>query len=248
MIRRIALALVLTLGGCGAQAAPADCPEPAPVEQTPAPNSTEPGEDVANEAPAPEELGELEDEDERSAPIRVVAGTCERRMLPPGLHQELDEAASAQLRERMSRWLNDDWGHHAFAPRRGIAFAKSADDAGGDDPPPSWENEQSLHACGIQARWLVASLRQRFVVHGGESGQAPVTCDGTVCCYDDMGEYSSSGGIAFEEVSASGLQLRAAWEVADNGTIGEEYAESLYDRVRSQLARRLRGTCRGEPE
>ncbi|MAQ13859.1 MAG: hypothetical protein CMN30_03580 [Sandaracinus sp.] len=198
----------------------------------------------SEEAEAAEEVEAAAAAASEPAGVEVLAGSCDLENLPPGLAVELEEADAARVRDEVARWVRDPWGSLEPDPR-GVVYAQSEAD-GGADPLPRWLREQGTRACGLDARWLLAWLRQRMRTQGGPELGAKVTCQGNVCCFPDMGEYSSSGGVVFE-MNADQLLARAAWQVADNGTLGEDTVAAGQRAVRRRMTALLRGRCpRGE--
>jgi hypothetical protein len=74
-----------------------------------------------------------------------------------------------------------------------------------------------------------------------------VRCSDNVCCYDAPMEYTSSGTYVFARTDEGRWVLRAMVEVADNGTLGEEWVAEERAWVTSALRRHARGRCSGEP-
>lgn len=233
MTRPIALALFLA--ACGGPAPATTCPEPVASEPEPAvcPDS------VAEPAPEPAPVAEPEPEFAYEVPV----GECDFRGIPAAYREEVTAEQTAELAERVRGWLETGDNGFGFAARKGIAFAKTEDDQGADPPYPSWSSAQGVHACGVEARWLAGSLRGTFAAHGGEYGNGPVTCQGNVCCYLATGEYDSAGGAVFTRARGR-WELRAVYEVADNGTLGEEFIEAGYQTVNRHLTRLARQQCR----
>ena len=222
----------------------AACHSPAPTTTCPEPVAAEPEPAVCPEpVAASEPEPELEPEAEPESEFEVVVGECDLRGVPDRYREEASEAQTAELAERMQGWLETGDNGFDFAPRRGVAFAKSEDDQGADPPYPSWSEAQGVHACGVQARWLAASLRGVFAAHAGEYGNGPITCQGNVCCYLARGEYDSAGGAVFTR-DRDRWELRAVYQVADNGTLGTEYITSGYETVNRDLTRIARRQCR----
>lgn len=227
---------ILALGACHS-APTTTCPGPA---ADPAPTS-EPAPEPVEAEPSPEpEPVEAEPEPPEPA-IEVVAGECDLRGVPERFREEVGADQSAELVERVRAWLAGARGF-GFDPRRGIAFAKSEDDQGADPPYPSWSAAQGVHACGVQGRWLVSSTRGAFATRGGEYGSGPITCQGNVCCYLATGEYDSAGGAVFTR-RRDRWELRAVYQVADNGTLGEQYIADGYQTVNRHLTRLARRQC-----
>lgn len=156
----------------------------------------------------------------------------------------VDVEDAERIRDQVEEWINEA-GFVRVNRRRGIAYAKSEDDSGADPPYPQRVGPQGIHACGLQAEWLVESIRQTFRAHGGEYANAPIRCQGAVCCFAAMGEYDSAGGAVFGLEGT--LKMLAAWHVADNGTLGGEYVASNYAEVRRRMTPLTRRRCRGEP-
>lgn len=208
---------------------------------------------AAEPAPDPEPVAEAEpppepDPEPAPAPVpafeyEVAVGECDLRGVPERYREEVTEEQTAELAERVRGWLETGDNGFGFAARQGIAFAKSEDDQGADPPYPSWSSAQGVHACGVEARWLAASLRGTFAAHGGEYGNGPVTCQGNVCCYLARGEYDSAGGAVFTRARGR-WELRAVYQVADNGTLGGEYVTSNYQTIHRHLSRMARRQCR----
>ena len=176
----------------------------------------------------------------------VVTGTCNLRGLPAGMHVELDEEAAASLHDKVWQWLNED-GSFGIDTRAGVLFSKSEDDSGSDDPLPQAQRAQGELACGVHARWVMEHARHTLQSHGHPAmGNGPVTCQDNVCCFMAFGEYDSAGGVVLSENDGY-WTLRAVYQAADNGTLGEEHIAGQYDVVRRNFERNMRRTCRNEP-
>lgn len=231
------------LTACGSAAPCPTCPEPAcePVAGGAEPVADEPAAEPAAEEP----VTEAPEPDEGR--VRVVRGTCRADAVPAAMRETLTDEEAELLAARVQGWMDSDYNPFGIAPRQGIAFAKSEDDIGSDPPHPTALLEQGVLACGVEARWLAAYVGAQLLMHGGPDGNGPITCDGNVCCYPALMEYDSAGGVVFARVGEGHWRLRAAYEAADNGTLGEDFVDAAYRTVHGHLTRLQNQTCRREP-
>jgi hypothetical protein len=227
-----ALALVLAFG-CGTGA-----PASEPVVCAPCPQCPPVPESGGSEVAPPETP-------EEGDPA-VAAGECDASWLPPGLAADVDEAATLRLVEMVRGWIasRDLPGVDVAA---GVVYAKSEDDVGADPPYPSFLGREGTLACGRSAVWLRDRARSLLQLHADPEMGDGVRCSENVCCYTALGEYDSSGTFVFDMRPDERIVLRAIAIVADNGTLGEEYVRGERGYVTSELARRSRERCRGEP-
>ncbi|MFT5357398.1 MAG: hypothetical protein ACI9KE_004633, partial [Polyangiales bacterium] len=217
LIRRSFEALILVFSmACGtpatAPAAAPDCPPPEALECPEPPAAVDPVEAVE---------------------IQVVAGECALSAIPAGLIEETTAEQNEVVIALVRDWVNgkrNPW----LSPSEGILFAKSEDDLGGDPPHPTWTQEQGTRACGHQTLWLRDRLLALLRLHADPEYGDPIQCSGNVCCYSDLGEYDSRGGVVFSQ-EGEGWRLRAGYEVAVNGTISGEHADELREGVNVQL-------------
>lgn len=175
---------------------------------------------------------------------RVERGTCNLAGIPAFLQTKLSVEEQEDLRVEVERWLRDV-GNLWVVPRAGVLFAKSADDSGADPPHPTFVKAQSQHACGIEARWLADATRVSMNQHAAYG--APIICQDNVCCYAALGEYDSAGGLVLSRTAPHSWQIRAVYEVADNGTLLEDRIAADYELVRQQLRKFEGRECKNEP-
>jgi hypothetical protein len=201
-------------------------------------------------------MEEPSEEEPRDGPVaedhrptaRVERGECNLSGIPESMRVELDDDAAARLVNEVERWLNEDWSSFEVVPRAGVFFAKSEDDLGADPPHPTATQAQGKHACGLEAEWLAAAAQRAMRLRGLPDGNAPIRCQGNVCCYAALGEYDSAGGVVFAPQGEDRFRIQAVYEVADNGTLGADYITEQYAIVDGYLDRLRRRTCRSEPE
>lgn len=219
--------------GCGNQAAVSEPVVCAPCPECPPASG---GSEVTPEEPPAEE----------PAGPAVAAGACDVSWLPPGLAADVDDAATERLLEMMRGWLvsRDLPGVDVAA---GVVYAKSEDDTGADPPYPSYVGREGTLACGRNAVWLRDRARSLLQLHADPEMGDGVRCSENVCCYSALGEYDSSGTLVFDIRADERIVLRALAIVADNGALGEDYVRGERGYVTSELARRMRERCRGEP-
>lgn len=222
----VALAALVALGGCGAATpAPCECHEVEPAQ---------------SRAPASEEATEQT--------LNVRAGECETDWLPSGTAIDLSESDEADLIGRMRAWLGGDPSQAPLIEhRRGIFFAKSADDEGADPPYPSSSAATSMRACGLTSSWLRDHVQATFAMAASPDFDG-VTCDENVCCISGM-EYVPDRAIVFRRTrlhDAPAWVIESTYSVAE-AALGDEYVAANRRYVAEQLARGATSTCPGEP-
>jgi hypothetical protein len=203
----------------------------------------------------------VEPVEEEPAWARVAAGQCNVSWLPPGLATDVSDEAAARLVEVVRNWVEsrrdatrggNSYPHRRHRPAidlgRGIVWAKSDDDYGGDPPNPTFIGRDSTLGCGRNALWLAQHARALVAAHAiPDDDRDGVRCSENVCCFDALGEGGSSGTLVFRPDEDGRWVLQAIAIVADNASLGENWVREQRAWVVRQLTARGAERCRGEP-
>lgn len=172
----------------------------------------------------------------------VVAGECNLAGVPESLRAPVSDEDAETIRAAIEAWLSPYEHGLPVDLRGGVLFSKSANDVGHDFPLSLAERAQATRACGQQALWLEAHLRERMRTHSRSDVGEPVRCSGRVCCYRSFGEYDSAGGVVIGG-PADRLVLVAGYQVADDGMMDVEYIGEQYEVVLAGFRNEGRGSC-----
>jgi hypothetical protein len=188
---------------------------------------------------------EEELDDEEREPL-VSAGACDTSLLPPDLVIDLSDEDAAELLAEVRRWVVRE---HVpgLDYRHGTFYAKSEDDTGMDPPHPSHVGRNAERACGMHQLWLRHRVLDLLVLHARPDMGSAVRCSENVCCYAAPMEYASSGTFVFAKTDDGRWVLNAAVEIADNGTMGDEWVAEERTWITAALRRQTRRRCAGEP-
>lgn len=161
--------------------------------------------------------------------------------MPAGYVRHVGAAKTQELAQLVEAWAASDGDEPRVEYRKGVVFARSAEDRGDDGPYPRSANPQGERVCGEASVWLRTALRERLA-------NEVLTCDRNVCMYGGM-EYAPDGYIVFRPVTIDGETTWAldAWF--------ETYRAALdpatVDRNQAEVVRALKAqagtSCAGEP-
>lgn len=161
--------------------------------------------------------------------------------LPAGYVRDVGDDKTAALAQLVEDWAVSSSDDPRIVYRRGVVFARSAEDRPDDGPYPRSVQPQGTRVCGEASVWLRDSLRQRLA-------NEALTCDKNVCSYCG-GEDAPDGFVIFRELDIDGRHTWAldAWiEVYRDDLSSETIAQNQAEIGRA-LRHELRTSCAGEP-
>lgn len=206
--------------------------------------------DQANVAPTPvSAAAPVAVASDAGTPPLVTNGQCEIAWLPKGLVTDLPDAQAKSLIEAVGAWAKPRSVRNLMIDsQRGIAYAKSEDDLGGEPPFPRHTDAQGGLACGLQSLWMADSIHDAMTLHAQPS-YGGIRCEDNVCCFDGM-EFVSGGILVARRVTPPDGEPRwvidAYAEVAQ-AALGAQTVQANRAFVAGALARYRAQTCAGEP-
>ena len=166
-------------------------------------------------------------------PTRVEVAAPE-----PDPREQPNRMGTSELDTFVTAWLTDP---NAPAPsieyRRGILYAKSADDRGDDPPYPRSADPDAKRVCGNAALWLRDYLRARLAY-------ADLSC-GEDACESSAAEYVPLQRLTFHRTN-DGWAIDS-WTLTYEAALGREYAQENIDFVKTSIAKLAHTSCPGEP-
>jgi hypothetical protein len=202
-------------------------PVAAPAEAASTDEPTDTG-DSEGEAPGPD------------APSATIA-KLDLAWMPNGYVRDVGDDKTTALAQLVEGWAASDSEEPRILYRKGVVFARSEEDLGGDGPYPRSVHVQDQRVCGEASVWLRAALQRRLA-------NDSVTCDRNVCSYSG-GEYAPDGFLVFHEIDLDGEKqwtLDAWIEVYRADLSSETIAQNQADVVRA-LRHEADTSCAGEP-
>jgi hypothetical protein len=144
---------------------------------------------------------------------------------------------TSELAAFVDSWIAGTGQPPRIAYRRGVVFAESAEDRGGEGPYPRSAGVESMRVCGTASTWLRGELR-------AEMENQDVECHQNVCAFGGM-EYRPRGYAVFHW--QNGEWYLDAWANVFSAALPLETTERNYRDTAAAMKRVATTGCPGEP-